>query len=74
MIFFDTKHRLPDISGFARGDPDFYLHCLSDIFGLQWSLSDIFGLFENLLDWPPRMQMCLVSPLGYDSRKAGYVV
>ena len=27
MIFFDTKHRLTDISGFARGNPDFYLHC-----------------------------------------------
>ena len=26
MIFFDTKHRLSDISGFARGNPDFYLH------------------------------------------------
>ena len=24
MIFFDTKHL---ISGFARGNPDFYLHC-----------------------------------------------
>ena len=24
MIFFD---RLTDISGFARGNPDFYLHC-----------------------------------------------
>ena len=27
MIFFDTKHRLTDISGFARGNPDFCLHC-----------------------------------------------
>ena len=27
MIFFDTKHRLTDISGFARGNPDFHLHC-----------------------------------------------
>ena len=27
MIFFDTKHRLTDISGFARGNPDLYLHC-----------------------------------------------
>ena len=27
MIFFDTKHCLTDISGFARGNPDFYLHC-----------------------------------------------
>ena len=26
MIFFDTKHRLTDISGFARGNPDFFLH------------------------------------------------
>ena len=27
MIFFDTKHRVTDISGFARGSPDLYLHC-----------------------------------------------
>ena len=27
MIFFDTKHCLTDISGFARGNHDFYLHC-----------------------------------------------
>ena len=27
MIFFHTKHRYTDISGFARGNPDFYLHC-----------------------------------------------
>ena len=27
MIIFDTKHGLTDISGFARGNPDFYLHC-----------------------------------------------
>ena len=27
MIFFDTGHLLTDISGFARGNPDFYLHC-----------------------------------------------
>ena len=27
MIFFDTKHRLTDISGLAKGNPDFYLHC-----------------------------------------------
>ena len=26
MIFFDTKHRRTDISGFARDNPDFYLH------------------------------------------------
>ena len=28
MIFFDTKHRYIDISGFDGGNPDFYLHCL----------------------------------------------
>ena len=27
MIFFDTKHRLTDISGFARGNSDSCLHC-----------------------------------------------
>ena len=27
VIFFDTKHNLTDISGFARGNPDFRLHC-----------------------------------------------
>ena len=27
MIFFDNKHCLADTSGFARGNPDFYLHC-----------------------------------------------
>ena len=27
MIFFDTKHRVTDISGFARGNSDLYLHC-----------------------------------------------
>ena len=27
MIFFGTKHRLTDISGFARGNALFYLHC-----------------------------------------------
>ena len=26
MIFFDIKHRVTDISGFARGNPDFCLH------------------------------------------------
>ena len=26
VIFFDTKHHT-DISGFVRGNPDFYLHC-----------------------------------------------
>ena len=28
MIYFDTKHRVTDISGFARGNSDLYLHCL----------------------------------------------
>ena len=28
MIFFDTKHRLTDIFGFAGGNPDFCLHCV----------------------------------------------
>ena len=28
MIFFYTKHRYIDISGFDGGNPDFYLHCL----------------------------------------------
>ena len=28
MIFFDTKHRYIDISGFDGGNPDFYFHCL----------------------------------------------
>ena len=27
MIFFDSKHRLTDISGFTRDNPDFCLHC-----------------------------------------------
>ena len=27
MTFFDTKHCYTDISGFAGGNPDFYLHC-----------------------------------------------
>ena len=27
MIFFDTKHHYTDISRFARGNPDFHLHC-----------------------------------------------
>ena len=27
MIFFDTKHHLTDISRFAEGNPDSYLHC-----------------------------------------------
>ena len=28
MIFFDTKHRYNDISGFDGGNPDFCLHRL----------------------------------------------
>ena len=32
MIFFYTKHRLTDISGFARGNPDFYLRCFGIFF------------------------------------------
>ena len=27
MTFFDTKHCVTDISGFARGNSDLYLHC-----------------------------------------------
>ena len=27
MIFFDSKRLLTNISGLARGKPDFYLHC-----------------------------------------------
>ena len=27
MIYFDSKYRVADISGFARGNPDFYLYC-----------------------------------------------
>ena len=27
IIFFDIKHHVTDISGFARGNPDLYLHC-----------------------------------------------
>ena len=27
MISFGTKHRLTNISGLARGNSDFYLHC-----------------------------------------------
>ena len=32
MIFFDTKHGLTYISGFARGNHDFHLHCLGIVY------------------------------------------
>ena len=37
MLFFDTKHCLTDISGFARGNPNFYLHCFGIYVHLQVS-------------------------------------
>ena len=48
MIFFDTKHRVTDISGLTTGNPDLYLHCFR-IFYVhvqvsKYKMTDIFGL------------------------------
>ena len=48
MIFFDTKHRLTDISGFTRDNLDFFC-IVSGYFMFMYrflsiKLADIFGL------------------------------
>ena len=48
MIFFDTKDRYMDISGFDGGNPDFYLHCLGIFYVpvqvYMYKKADLFGL------------------------------
>ena len=77
MISFEHKHSQTDVSGFGRGNPDVNQHCfmilmfvhmyptieLADIFGLQWSWNDIFGLLENFSKWSP-LCVCAVCRSG----------
>ena len=71
MIFFDTKYRDTDISGFAGGNHDFYLHCfgifhvhvqvsdykMSGYFWVSVKLSDIFRSAEKFLDKAPSVRV-----------------
>ena len=69
MIFFYTKHRLPDISGFAKGNPDFYLQCFGIFhFHVQVSKYKISGeaevIFLGCFKLTP-VCACAECPLGY---------